>query len=146
MGIVLCGILLLSGAVALQTLIRSSLGLQNAGTTSDSTVASPCTVNCSAGAAPVLKGWGALALYEAGMVVSGTNDLEAHIQKARLLGYNAIRVHFDSGCTSTVQESPYSSAELQTAVNLAKKYNFWIIVTVMDSGGTAADHDMEPAN
>jgi len=72
--------------------------------------------------APVLTGWGGIQLNEAG------TDMEAHIQLFQSLGYNAIRVSFESPCSSPQQEGPYSASQLQTAISLAQKYNFWIII------------------
>lgn len=82
---------------------------------------------------PDIRGWGGIRLDASTRWVNGANDLEAHIQQAHNLGYNAIRVsfHFVTKCSDPVNNgvaSPYADADLNAAINYAKQYSFWIII------------------
>ncbi len=113
-GIIMCAILVLSGALAAQFLFSGSNGTVQA-------VTVPSSANV-AGTAPVLTGWGGIRLDESG------SDMELHMQLFQSLGYNAVRVSFESPCSSPQQEGAYTATNLAIAISLAKKYNLWIII------------------
>ena len=68
------------------------------------------------------------------------SDMELHMMKFRSLGYNTIRVDFNSLCSLPAELGPYSATNLRIAINLAMKYNMWIII---DMHGY---HDIETSN
>jgi phosphatidylinositol-3-phosphatase len=70
----------------------------------------------------------AASMTEFFQTVSSTSDMDAHIQRFQSLGYNTIRTSFQSPCATPAQLGPFSTANLQKAIGLAQKYNFWIII------------------
>ncbi len=125
-GVILC-VVLLGGTLVFQIFLGNSWSSAQASTpistnASDVDSIGGCTVNCPPTTPPVLKGWGGVRLEDSGA------DLESHIQLFQALGYNAFRVSFASPCSVPQQEGSYSAASLQTAIGLARKYDFWIII------------------
>lgn len=85
---------------------------------------------------PRMAGWGGNRLDS---VTSSTinpnggplSNMELVIQREQTLGYNTIRVDFDPFCTDNTDfnyMSAYNAANLQSAIALAQRYNFWIVV------------------
>jgi PKD repeat protein len=88
--------------------------------------------------APVIVGWGGSRLEESStfdeslpsIVFLGeqASNQELQILKLSLLGFNAIRVSFESTCTSRQEMGPYDAGNLERSIAIAEHYSFWIIV------------------
>jgi len=88
--------------------------------------------------APVIVGWGGSRLEESStfdeslpsIVFLGeqASNQELQVLKLSLLGFNAIRVSFESTCTSRQEMGPYDAGNLERSISIAEHYSFWIIV------------------
>jgi acid phosphatase len=68
------------------------------------------------------------------------SDMELHMQRFQSLGYNIVRVSFQSPCSAPYEMGAYSTTNLARTISLAQKYNMWLVI---DMHGY---HDIEPAN
>ncbi|HVH14815.1 MAG TPA: PKD domain-containing protein [Candidatus Angelobacter sp.] len=126
--LVLCAIVFLGGALGFQILFTSFLGPAQAAASISLVSTAPCTVSCGQGPTPYLTGWGAVKLAEVETTTGGVNDFEAHLQLLQKMGYNAVRVEWQSPCIANEGSGAYSSADFQKAASLAQKYNIWLIM------------------
>src|SRR5205807_2842591 len=65
-----------------------------------------------------------------GQVFSGeaASSMELQVQRLQSRGFNAIRVSFQSACSSSQEMGSYNSTWLNRAITTAEQYAFWIIV------------------
>lgn len=87
---------------------------------------------------PVIVGWGGSRLEEsstfyqaiASLVFLGeqASNQELQVQKLNLLGFNTIRVSFESACSSWREMGPYDAGNLARSIAIAEYYGFWIII------------------
>ncbi len=90
--------------------------------------ANPLNSSSTGGTLPDLTGWGAVKLAEVETTVNGVNDFEAHLQLLQKMGYNSVRVEWQSPCIADEGGGAYSNADFHTAAMLAKKYNIWLVM------------------
>lgn len=98
----------------------------------------PVAVRAASLPSPVIIGWGGSRLDESQVydlsipseVFPGqqASNQELQVKKLQIMGFNAIRVSFESACSFPQEMGPYNSGWLDKAVQIAKHYNFYIIV------------------
>jgi hypothetical protein len=87
---------------------------------------------------PTVVGWGGVRLDESqanlanptSQVFPGetASNMELQVQRLQAKGFNAIRVSFQSVCSSPQEMGSYNPTWLNRAITIAKHYNFWIII------------------
>jgi Cellulase (glycosyl hydrolase family 5) len=87
---------------------------------------------------PTVVGWGGVRLDESqstsanppSQVFSGepASNMELQVRRLQTRGFNAIRVSFQSACSSPQEMGAYNPAWLDRAITIARQYDFWIIV------------------
>ncbi len=88
---------------------------------------------------PVIIGWGGTRLDETvkydtsnppSLVFGGEQASNQEMQAAKLagMGFNALRVSFQSACTNKREMGPYDSFWLNRSIAIARHYNMWVIV------------------
>src|SRR6266700_7455654 len=87
---------------------------------------------------PTVVGWGGVRLDESqanpsnppSQVFSGeaASNMELQVQRLLSRGFNAIRVSFQSACSSPQEMGAYDPAWLNKAITITQQYGFWIIV------------------
>src|SRR5438445_5882981 len=106
--------------------------------------ASSKTINCTTRVtytfevSPTVIGWGGVRLDESqansanppSQVFFGeaASSMELQAQRLQARGFNAIRVSFQSACSSSQEMGAYNSTWLNRAIAIAQHYGFWIIV------------------
>ncbi len=87
---------------------------------------------------PTVVGWGGVRLDESqansanppSQVFPGeaASNMELQVQRLQSRGFNAIRVSFQSACSSPQGMGAYDPAWLNRAITITQQYSFWIIV------------------
>lgn len=97
---------------------------------------------------PLIVGWGGSRLEEvskasptnpASLVFASEQASNQEMQVRRLAstGYNALRVSFESQCTTRKEAGPYNATNLERSFRIAEHFHFWIIVDYHGYNDTA---------
>src|SRR3989441_11335857 len=122
-------ILMLCAVIAAAAFTPSRLGNTNVLTTYNTSTAST---------PPTVVGWGGVRLDEsqansanpASQVFPGeaASNMELQVQRLQSRGFNAIRVSFQSACSSLQGMGAYEPASLNRSITSAQQYGLWVIV------------------
>ncbi len=98
----------------------------------------------------VIVGWGGAQLNETGKfsldspaseVFAGEQASNQEMQVRRLaeMGLNAVRVSFESQCTTWREAGPYNATHLERSFSIAERFRFWIIVDYHGFNDTSSE-------